>query len=181
MATNGFTPSIEPLTNLLANPQSHHNNNNNNNDNNDKNNDTWLFHKDFDNDLLDVPGLSPQVREEILNTAWEYSRSIIPQYTNWTRFCCWVRCMVIGIFVEYKGESIDILESNMVYGYNVDEILDTMLRDRPGAEDMKVEYRAFLLMTAEKSSHRCVCVCVSIFTPFIPFFLVVCSLEILGV
>lgn len=61
--------------------------------------------------------------------------------------------MIIGIFAEYNGESVDIASANMAHGYNVDEILDTMLRDRPGANDMKVEYRAFLLMAAEKSSH----------------------------
>ena len=117
-------------------------------------NDTWIWHKDFDNDLVGIPGLTEATRQEVLTTAWEYSRVIIPQYSNWERFSCWVRFMIIGILAEYEGSVLDIAMSDKQLGYNVEELFDTMLRDRPGAEEMKQEYRAFLLVTADKCSDR---------------------------
>ncbi|KAK3347006.1 hypothetical protein B0T25DRAFT_613795 [Lasiosphaeria hispida] len=62
----------------------------------------------------------------MLSTAWEYSRVVIPQYSNWTRFCCYVRLSVIGIVAEYNGEWTDITASSKMLGYDVDELLDTM-------------------------------------------------------
>ncbi|KAK4444024.1 hypothetical protein QBC34DRAFT_475985 [Podospora aff. communis PSN243] len=116
--------------------------------------DTWLYHKFFENDLLNVPGLTPSAREEVLTTAWEYSRVIIPHYTNFTRFACWVRFMIICIIAEYEGDVVDIAQGDKVLGYDLGELLDTMLQDRPGAEDMKREFRAFMLMGAEKCCDR---------------------------
>ncbi|KAH6634768.1 hypothetical protein B0J18DRAFT_486943 [Chaetomium sp. MPI-SDFR-AT-0129] len=116
--------------------------------------DTWFFPKEFSNDLINIPGLSPRMREEVLNTAWEYSRVVIPQYTNWTRFCCYVRLSAIGIISEYNGELTDITATNKILGYDVDELLDTMLMNRPGAEESKREYRTYLVITSAKSSGR---------------------------
>lgn len=114
--------------------------------------DTWFFPREFSNDLLNIPGLSARMREEVLNTAWEYSRVVIPQFTNWTRFCCYVRLSAIGIIAEFHGELTDITSTNKILGYDVDELLDTMLMNRPGADETKREYRTYLLITSAKSS-----------------------------
>ncbi|KAK0708426.1 hypothetical protein B0H67DRAFT_672419 [Lasiosphaeris hirsuta] len=119
-----------------------------------KHQDTWFFPKEFSDDLIGISGLSARMREEVLNTAWEYSRVVIPQYSNWTRFCCYVRLSVIGIVAEYNGEWTDITASSKMLGYDVDELLDTMLMGRPGAEESKNEYRTYLLVTSAKSSGR---------------------------
>ena len=108
----------------------------------------------LDNDLVGIPGLTEAARQEVLTTAWEYSRVIIPQYSNWERFSCWVRFMIIGILAEYEGGVLDIAVSGKQLGYDVEELLRTMLRGRPGAEEMKREYRAFLLVTSDKCSER---------------------------
>jgi len=116
--------------------------------------DTWFFPKEFSNDLTNIPGLSARMREEVLNTAWEYSRVVIPQFTNWTRFCCYVRLSAIGIIAEYHGDLTDITATSKILGYDVDELLDTMLMNRPGADETKREYRTYLLITSAKSSGR---------------------------
>jgi len=116
--------------------------------------DTWFFPREFSNDLTNIPGLSARMREEVLNTAWEYSRVVIPQFTNWTRFCCYVRLSAIGIIAEYHGELTDITATSKILGYDVDELLDTMLMNRPGADEAKREYRTYLLITSAKSSGR---------------------------
>ncbi|KAK1834555.1 hypothetical protein QBC39DRAFT_397193 [Podospora conica] len=116
--------------------------------------DTWIWHKDFDNDLVGIPGLTESARQEVLTAAWEYARITVPHYTNWERFSCWVRFLIIGILAEYEGSVLDIAMSDKQLGYDVEELLNTMLRDRPGAEEMKREYRAFLLVTADKCSDR---------------------------
>jgi hypothetical protein len=112
--------------------------------------DTWLHHKIFASDLLRIPGLGPSAREEVLTIAWEYSRVIIPQYTNWTRFSCWVCFIIIGVLAEYEGDVVDIAQSDKVPGYDLGELLETMLQGRPRAGDLERDYRTFLLMSAEK-------------------------------
>lgn len=54
------------------------------------------------------------------------------------------------------------MSTNEILGYNVYDILNTMLRDRPYAGDMKREFRAFLLTMAEKSSYRYAYPCCSV-------------------
>jgi hypothetical protein len=58
--------------------------------------------------------------------------------------------MIIGILAEYEGDVVDIAQDDKVLGYDVGELLETMLQGRPGAEDLKREYRTFWLMLAEK-------------------------------
>lgn len=116
--------------------------------------DAFFFPDEFANDLIGIPCLSARMRDEVLNTAWEYSRVVIPHYTNWARFCCYVRLSAIGIIAEYNGELTDIAATSKILGYDVDELLDAMLLNRPGAEETKREYRTYLLITSAKSSGR---------------------------
>jgi hypothetical protein len=39
-------------------------------------------------------------------------------------------------------------------GYDLDEVLDGVFAGTPGHEEMKREYRTFLLVTGDKASHR---------------------------
>ncbi|KAK5658647.1 hypothetical protein OQA88_2042 [Cercophora sp. LCS_1] len=119
-----------------------------------KHQDAFFFPAEFNNDLVGIPGLSARMRAEVLNTAWEYSRVVIPQYTNWARYCCYVRLSAIGIISEYNGDLTDISSSSKMLGYDVDELLDAMLQNRPGAEESKREFRTYLLITSAKSSGR---------------------------
>ncbi|KAK4446761.1 hypothetical protein QBC34DRAFT_468841 [Podospora aff. communis PSN243] len=121
---------------------------------NPRHQDTFFFPSEFSNDLVNIPGLSPRMREEVLNTAWEYSRVVIPTYTNWKRFCCYVRLSAIGIISEYRGDMTDITSSSKMLGYDVKELLDEMLQGRPGAEETKREYRTYLVITSAKSSGK---------------------------
>ena len=46
--------------------------------------DVWYYPADLANDLKDV-GLSAAFAAETLACAFEYTKCIIPQYTNWAR------------------------------------------------------------------------------------------------
>ena len=49
---------------------------------------------------------------------------------------------------------VDAAASGNILGYNLDELFDSTFAGTPGYEEMKREYRAFLPITADKSSQR---------------------------
>lgn len=63
--------------------------------------DTWYYPPDIANDL-DGINLPQRVKGEIYATAWEYSRTVIPHYTNWSRYVAFMRIIVMGIIAEFK-------------------------------------------------------------------------------
>lgn len=50
----------------------------------------WYYPNDIANDLQGI-NLPPAVKAEVFACAWEYARSVIPQYTNWGRYVAFMR------------------------------------------------------------------------------------------
>lgn len=115
--------------------------------------DNWYYPKEVANDLKNVP-LPHEFKREALACGWEYARCVIPQYTNWERYLAFVRVIIISIIAEFRGNLVDIAAGDNVLGYDVGEIIDTLFKGTPGHVAMGREFRAFLLLTAEKSSDR---------------------------
>lgn len=113
----------------------------------------WSCPSDLEDDLkgVDLPG---EIIAETLACAWEYTRCVIPQFTNWDRYLAFTRIIVIGIIAEFRGRLVDVTAGGDLLGYDLDELLDTVFAGTPGHEDMAREYRTFLLVTADKSSER---------------------------
>ncbi|EHA25025.1 hypothetical protein ASPNIDRAFT_45996 [Aspergillus niger ATCC 1015] len=112
----------------------------------------WYYPDDIAHDLngIDLP---EETKGEVLACAWEYSRSIIPQYTNWKRYVAFMRIIIIGIIAEFQGTMVDVTAGPKVLNYNLDEVLDELFHGIPGHLDMAREYKTFLLITSEKASH----------------------------
>lgn len=115
--------------------------------------DMWFYPSNIADDLegIDLPD---EVVAETLACAWEYTRCVIPQFTNWDRYIAFTRIIVIGILAEFRGALVDVVSGDNLLGYDLDELLDTVFVGTPGHEEMAREYRAFLLVTADKSSDR---------------------------
>lgn len=114
----------------------------------------WHYPKDIANDL-DGVDLPPKIKAEVLACAWEYARCVIPQYTNWKRYVAFMRIIIIGTIAEFKGSLFDLTadDKNML-GFDLDQVLDDLFEDTPGAKDMAREYRTFLTVTSDKTSER---------------------------
>lgn len=69
--------------------------------------DTWYYPPDIANDLDGIP-LPQRIKGEIFATAWEYTRTVIPHYTNWKRYVAFMRIIVMGIIAEFKGDLVSI-------------------------------------------------------------------------
>lgn len=114
----------------------------------------WYYPREIANDLDEV-NLPPAVKAEILACAWEYSRSIIPQYTNWKRYVAFMRIIIIGTIAEFRGSLFDMAEdADNMLGYSLDQVLHDLFEDTVGAKDMSLEYKTFLTVTSEKTSER---------------------------
>jgi hypothetical protein len=115
--------------------------------------DTWFYPGDLEDDLENT-GLPDGIIAETLACAWEYTRCVIPAYTNWDRYIAFTRIVVIGIIAEFRGFMVDVAASDNLLGYDLDELIDTLFAGTLVREDMAREYRTFLLITADKSSER---------------------------
>lgn len=115
--------------------------------------DLWFYPSVLEHDLRGT-GLSDEIIAETLACAWEYTRCVIPQFTNWERYVAFTRIIVIGIIAEFRGSLVDVTAGRRVLGYDLDELLDTVFTGTPGHREMAREYRTFLLITADKSSGR---------------------------
>ncbi|GLZ00444.1 hypothetical protein [Actinoplanes sp. NBRC 103695] len=115
--------------------------------------DLWFYPDVIARDL-EESGLPDAIVAETLACAWEYTRCVIPQFTNWERYVAFTRIIVIGIVAEFRGSLVDVTTGDRVLGYDVDELLGTVFGGTPGHELMAREYRTFLLVTADKSSDR---------------------------
>ncbi|MFI6515589.1 hypothetical protein ACIBF1_08540 [Spirillospora sp. NPDC050679] len=115
--------------------------------------DRWFYPEDFRNDLsrTDLPAATVA---ETLACGWEYTRCVVPQFTNQERYRALVRLVNIGIIAEFRGTMVDVVAGDRAVGYDIEELLDTVFRKSPGRQDMGREYRSFLLVTAEKASRR---------------------------
>jgi hypothetical protein len=115
--------------------------------------DLWFYPSDIEDDLRGT-GLPEEIVAETLACAWEYTRCVIPQFTNWERYVAFTRIIVIGIIAEFRGALVDVTTGDRMLGYDLDELLGTVFAGTPGHELMAREYRTFLLITGDKSSDR---------------------------
>ena len=113
----------------------------------------WFYPSDIAHDLDDVD-LPTEVKVEILACAWEYTRCVIPQYSNWKRYVAFMRLITIGVISEFRGDLVDVVTGPRVLGYNLDTLLHDLFHDTPGHQAMVLEFKSFLLVTSEKTSHR---------------------------
>jgi hypothetical protein len=66
-----------------------------------------------------------------------------------------MRAIIIGTIAEFRGNMVDVAASDTVLGcYSLNGVLDALFEGTPGHEDMKREYKSFLLITADKVSSR---------------------------
>lgn len=121
--------------------------------------DSWYYPPDIAHDLDDI-ALPLHVKGEIYACAWEYTRCVIPTYTNWDRLVAFMRTIIIGIIAEFKGTMVDVTkpydgaDRSHMLGYNLDHVLDALFDGTPAHQDMKREYKTFLLITSDKSSAK---------------------------
>ncbi len=115
--------------------------------------DTWYYPPDLTDDLESV-GLAAETKAEIFACAWEYTRCVIPQYTNWNRYVAFMRTIVMGIVAEFRGSLVDVTAGDDILGYDLSATLAALFEGMKAHADMAREYRTFLLITADKSSER---------------------------
>lgn len=65
-----------------------------------------------------------------------------------------MRTIAICTIAEFRGKLVDVSASDNIVGYDVSATLATLFEGTPGHADMAREYRAFILLTADKSSDR---------------------------
>ncbi|KAK3356499.1 hypothetical protein B0T25DRAFT_497092 [Lasiosphaeria hispida] len=116
--------------------------------------DVWFYPAEIENDLKDVVTIPIHLIHETLACSWEYTRCVIPTFTNWNRYIAFTRIIIIGIIAEFDGALVDITASDLVLGYDLGHLFEILFTGTPGHIEMAQEYRAFLLITAEKSSRR---------------------------
>lgn len=85
----------------------------------------WYYPPDIANDL-DGINIPFRVKQEIFATAWEYTRCVIPEYTNWSRYVAFMRIIVIGIIAEFRGSLMDVANDDNIVGYSLTEVLNTL-------------------------------------------------------
>lgn len=67
--------------------------------------DRWFFPQELRVGLVsfDMP---VHTIDEALACAWEYSRSVIPTWTNWPRYLAFNRTIIIAVTGEFRGDLI---------------------------------------------------------------------------
>ncbi|KAL8351287.1 hypothetical protein RB598_006188 [Gaeumannomyces tritici] len=116
--------------------------------------DAWYYPNDIAHDLDGLTVLPEAMKQEVYACAWEYTRCVIPQYTNWKRYVAFMRTIIIGIIAEFRGELVDVAAGDSILGYSLDGVLDALFEGTPGHALMAREYKTFLLITAEKTGRR---------------------------
>ncbi|KAI8949053.1 hypothetical protein F4801DRAFT_426870 [Xylaria longipes] len=119
-----------------------------------KSRDAWYYPPAIAHDLDGLDQLPEQIKQETYACAWEYTRCVIPQYTNWNRYVAFMRTIVLGTIAEFRGDLVDVEASDCVLGYTLNDILAELFQGTRGHALMAREYKAFLLVTADKASTR---------------------------
>src|SRR4051794_39768146 len=91
----------------------------------------WYYPHELANDL-ETSGLSKETRDEVLATAWEYTRCVIPEFTNWSRYLAFVRVIAMCTLCEFRGDLFNVVESRQAVGYDADAIADDLFKGTPG-------------------------------------------------
>ncbi|OIW27381.1 hypothetical protein CONLIGDRAFT_633738 [Coniochaeta ligniaria NRRL 30616] len=116
--------------------------------------DTWLYPEAWIDELKGIADLSAETVRQILAVAWEYTRCVIPVYTNSSRYLAFCRVIIVGIVAKFNGSLVDILAGDTVLGYNLNELFDTLFAQCPHRDALAQDYRTFIIATAEKTSNR---------------------------
>ncbi|KAJ6481676.1 hypothetical protein C8R45DRAFT_1100107 [Mycena sanguinolenta] len=91
----------------------------------------WWFYPPEIAEGLKAPDIPQRLVDETLACAWEYVRCVIPHWTK-GRYVAFSRLVVITVIAEFKGELVQMQRSHDILGYNVQELLDTLFRGKPG-------------------------------------------------
>lgn len=67
--------------------------------------DNWYYWEDVAHDL-DGINLPQSVKDEILACSLEYTRTVIPHWTNRGRYVAFMRIIIMGIIAEFKGDLV---------------------------------------------------------------------------
>jgi len=115
--------------------------------------DNWFFPEELRLGLepLDLP---KRIIDETLACAWEYSRCVIPEWTNWERYLAFNRTIIIAIIAEFRGDLIPDDCRQRVVGYDIHDLLNILFGGTSMHDPMSREFKTFLLISAEKSSKR---------------------------
>ncbi|KAJ7171645.1 hypothetical protein C8R43DRAFT_978911 [Mycena crocata] len=113
----------------------------------------WYYPPEIADDLKSGE-LPDQVKAEILACTFEYTRCVIPQYSNWDRYLAWMRLLMMAIVVEFKGNMVDVMAGDTILGHSLSDTLSSLFAGTPGHEAMAREFRTYLLLTGEKTSER---------------------------
>ncbi|KAL1882887.1 hypothetical protein Daus18300_000525 [Diaporthe australafricana] len=119
-----------------------------------KSRDTWYYPPEIAHDLDGETRLTEAQKVEIIGAAYEYTRCVIPNYTNYKRYIGFARCMIIGIIAEFRGDLMDENGADGIVGYSLDGVLAELFEGTPGHALMAREYKSFLIPAADKSSGR---------------------------
>lgn len=119
-----------------------------------KSRDAWYYPPDIAHDLDNETRLTEAQKVEIIGAAYEYTRCVIPHYTNYKRYIGFARCMIIGIIAEFRGDLTDENGGDRIVGYSLDGVLAELFEGTPGHALMALEYKSFLIPAADKSSGR---------------------------
>ena len=115
--------------------------------------DSWFYPPVLAEDLRHAD-LPHEIKAEAPACGWEYIRCVVPEFTNWDRYIALVRIVAIGIIAEFCGPMIDVTTGDRALGYSLNELIDTLFDRTSVRQEMGLEYRSFLLLTAEKSAER---------------------------
>lgn len=116
--------------------------------------DAWYYPPEVAHDLDGETRLSEELKKEVITCAYEYTRCVIPHFTNWKRYIGFCRCMIIGIIAEFRGDLVDENGEDEMFGYSLDGVLAELFEDTPGHALMAREFKSFLIPAADKSSDR---------------------------
>lgn len=72
---------------------------------------------------LDAVKLPQEKKDEILTCAYQYTRCIIPQYTNRRKDIAFTRTIIIGTIAEFRGELVDVTAGDNILGFDLAAIL----------------------------------------------------------
>ncbi|KAK4613080.1 Alpha-ionylideneethane synthase aba3 [Fulvia fulva] len=115
--------------------------------------DNWYYWEDVAHDL-DGISLPKSVKDEILACSLEYTRTVIPHWTNRARYVAFMRIIIMGIIAEFKGDLLDVTKGDNVLNYSLDGVLSDLFTGTPDPAGMAREYKTFLLCSGDKSSGR---------------------------
>lgn len=75
---------------------------------------------------LDAVDLTQEKKDEILTCAYQYTRCVIPEYSNSPRYFAFMRTIIIGTIAEFRGELVDVTAGDAMLGLDLGIILEEL-------------------------------------------------------